>query len=278
MNTHRYFRFIVFAVLLLLSVGVGSAHAQSTLADAEIESGVHIYWPRPISEVWGTVDIVGTANVPDQVAYRLEAIELNDEMQVPEDAAWLSVSQIFDSPVSRGALATIDTREAPDGLYALKLVAYYQDADGVLLSVETVTGPIRVNNEFPLDGVEPEIPEDGTVPPSPPETELEGPFVVTVAGSPAVNMRRCDLADNDRCPVVGALIDREQGGILGTSSTGSGWYLVRNSGGLQGWMSHTVVTAYGDLTEVPLVAPPEPLSPPAAPPSSSRQVILPHRR
>jgi hypothetical protein len=75
------------------------------------------------------------------------------------------------------------------------------------------------------------------------------------------------MVDNYRCAVVDNLPYDEVAPVHGVSARGTGWYLVEiPSTGVTGWVSPTVVEAYGDFTDVPYVMPPQPLPPTAPPP------------
>lgn len=78
----------------------------------------------------------------------------------------------------------------------------------------------------------------------------------------AVNVRRCDLTDNNACPIIEALDER--GSLaLANSANRTGWLLVRLPSGMEGWVSPTVIITTADTAGLPYVAPPPPLPPPA---------------
>jgi predicted secreted protein len=220
-------------------------------------------------EVWGTVPIIGTADVPDMTYYYLEYLPLNDDLSLPNSAPWLPATVALTGPVDEGALAALDTTQVTDGLYALRLVV--NDNAGQMFT-DTVA-PVRVSNDrftriinrmirdaLINSGVQPAPSPTPELQPTPDTTT---PVVTPLPGYASVNVRRCDVVDNYSCPIMGYLHEGESAEILGISSNGSGWYEVRLASGLIGWVSPTVVTAQGDLSGVPSVAPPDPLPPPA---------------
>jgi hypothetical protein len=220
-------------------------------------AGLEILWPTPISEVWDVIDVIGTANVPNMEFYRLEIVPLNPDLTAPENATWIPITADFTTPVVNGVLAPVDTRTIPDGLYAMRLVMNVGVDEATGTSVEFVTGPIRVNNGLYYNGGEEEV-----VTPPPAELDPANPYVVPAPLVSAVGMRYCDLPDEVRCPVVDFFDYMEGAALLGVSTTGSGWLLVENGSGLQGWVSPTETMVVGDTSNVPLVVPPQPVSPP----------------
>ena len=117
---------------------------------------------------------------------------------------------------------------------------------------------IRVSNErfravIPAD--EEEIPV-----PVPTQTPVDAtPRVVVNPQFNAVNVRRCDLVDNDRCPVIGILLSSDTALVQAISTSGTGWFQIQLPSGVVGWVSPTVVTQQGDFSTVGTAQPPTPL-------------------
>ncbi|MCB9458731.1 MAG: hypothetical protein H6670_03700 [Anaerolineaceae bacterium] len=254
---------ILLAVLLTaLSVIPGIAQ------EPPAETGVEISWPPPVSEVWGSGDVTGTANVPNMSYFYLEYLTLNDDLTMPDGAPWIPTTVGMREPVSNGVLATLDTTTVPDGLYALRLVVNTTDNQ----TFYDVVSPVRVsNNKFDriiTAVIAQALEEAGVVPAPTPEPPTPTPVVdmtprvFPTDGVTAVNLRRCDVVDNHGCAVVGYLTG-EGGTIFGVSNRGTGWYQVLLPTGLAGWVSPTVVYTTGDLNNIPPVEPPAPLPPPA---------------
>ncbi|MCB0196224.1 MAG: hypothetical protein KDJ65_30005 [Anaerolineae bacterium] len=252
-------RIIIFGLLLISLLVTGSI----VLAQTEEPEGVattsnpslEIAWPTPISEVWGPIEIMGTASVPEFAFYRLEMIPLDEQTLSPVfSVGWIPITVDFTEPVVNGVLASVDTATIPDGLYGLRLVVGVGDAAAPSQLFQTVTGPIRVSNGQYLEGTESE-----EAAPPPPELESDQPYVVTNPGVTAVNVRYCDQLDSERCPVIDVFDSTEGAALLGLSANDSGWYLVETGSGLQGWVQPINVEVVGDTGNVPLVAPPQPI-------------------
>jgi hypothetical protein len=261
---------ILVLVALVVGLTVVVSAQDTTLPDSvviETSSGVEIAWPQPVSEVWGSVPVLGSADIPNMSTYFIEAIALNDDLSIPLNAPWLPLTPGFAQPVTNDFLATIDTTEAQDGLYAIRLTVNTTDGQ----QFTDVVSPVRLNNtryaiEVALIKERYGIEVEPTATPEP--TTAPGDTTARVMAAPpnpSVNMRRCDLVDNDRCPILDRLTGSEEGRVLAISSNGTGWFQVRRSTGSVGWVSPTVVTTLGDFTNLPRVAPPPPLAPPAPP-------------
>lgn len=247
-------------------------------APIPLEDPVIITWPPPVSEVWGSGDVIGSAAVPGMAYYYLEYLPLNDDLTQPSGAPWLPATVGITEPVVNGTLATLDTTRVTDGLYALRLTVNTHEGD----SYSYVVSPVRVNNTrfdsflerfreaileelgLPTEG-EP-TPAPATATPQPPTVTPvpdQRPYVTPLPGTPSVNVRRCTLVDNYACSIVGYLLAGEQAEVIGRDVSGAQWLQLRLPAGLIGWVSMSVVATYGDLSGVPLITPPEPLPPPA---------------
>ena len=262
--------------MVLMLLGGAAAFAQSDAVPAS-ESAIEIVWPMPVSEVWGTVPIIGTVNVPDLALYFIEAIPLNNDLTIPANAPWIPITPASSSTVVNNVLGEVDTMDAPDGLYAIRLNVTTATGD----SYTDVVLPIRLNNaryEFEVNRILDRLgqarpTETPAAQPTAQQPVDNTPRVTPSPGTASVNVRRCDQADNATCPVLGFLLSGEVAPALAISSNGTGWYQIRLVSGLVGWVSPTVVTALGDVASLPRVAPPAPLPPaPTAPPTS--QTVL----
>jgi len=255
--------FILLALLLAFSV-VAPVAAQD-----DVTTDVEIIWPKPVTEVWGAGDIVGTAAVSDMAFYFLEYLPLNDDLSFPDSAPWIPLTVAIQNTVRDGVLASLNTTEFADGLYALRLVVTTRDGQRY---TDTIS-PIRVNNErfdAVIDRITTQALLDAgvTVTPEPtsePTTARPDTTPRLTPSGATTNVRRCDQADNQTCPVLDFLGSGEYATILAVSNNGSGWFQIRLTSGLVGWVSPTVVTTSGDLTGLPRVAPPAPLPRPVPP-------------
>ncbi len=258
-------------MVILLVVLISTVSAQDAPVDTTpVRSGVEITWPPSVTEVWSVGDVIGTASLENLTYFYLEYVELNADLTIPENAPWIPATAAQTEPVIDGTLATLDTTTVPDGLYAIRLVVVTADQQSYTATVM----PIRVNNErmgvyterviaeaLAAAGISPEPTAEPTTPtPEPPQPTA--PFAYPAQGYYAVNVRFCDSIDNNGCPVIDSM-DSRGGAVLAISASGSGWYNVILPSGMSGWVSPTVVRIEGDVSTLPLVAPPARLPPPA---------------
>lgn len=256
---------VMLFVVLVLAAGLVPVAAQDDAAPLA-DSGVEITWPLPVSEVWGSLPVLGTVNVPDLAVYFIEAIALNDDLSIPQNAPWIPISAGASRPVVNGVIAEINTADAPDGLYAIRL-SVTTSADQ---QYTYVVSPLRLNNEryeterariLELLGAATPEPEQPAATPT--ETAVDNaPRVVAAAGNASVNVRRCDRVDNNACAIVAFLPAGVEAPALARSANATGWLQIQLASGVIGWVSPTVVDVLGNTASLPLVAPPAPLPPP----------------
>jgi hypothetical protein len=257
-------------LILLFGISLMLAPAASAQDNNDSSSQVKITWPMPVTEVWGSGDVIGTAAVPGMAYYYLEYLALNPDLSLPDNAPWIPATIAVEKVVTDGRLATFDTTQVPDGLYALRLVVNTIDGDTF---ADTIT-PIRINNERYQQVRAAIIQEALAEPTAQPPTQVTATpqagqvLVYPAAPITAVNVRRCDLVDNYRCAYVASLTT-EGGEILAISSNGSGWYQVQVASGATGWVSPTVISISGDVSNLPRVLPPAPLAPTSVPPAGT---------
>lgn len=253
-------------VLLALVIVPVAAQDEAPVGNAEGKT-LEIIWPPPVTEVWGVGDVLGTANVPNMMYYYLEYKHLSDDLTEPENAPWLPATVALNSNVVDGTLATLDTTTAPDGLYSLRLTVNTEDGQ----SFHYIVTPIRINNArfqaveerirrdtLGAEGDAADEPEEEVAPPQ------DNVPRVTPSGI-AVNVRRCDIADNDRCPAVEHLATDTFAVVTGHNRENT-WYQIRLETGVSGWAARSVILESGDFGGVPLVTPPTPLPPPVVVP------------
>lgn len=287
---------IVTLTIIVMLVGTAGLAFMQDDEEVDVEPvisnvGIEIYRPQPITEIWGDFEVDGTANVPGMIAYQLEMIVLNPNGSIPENGAWIPVTEPRTEVVVDDWLDTIRTTDVADGIYGLRLLVYLEE-DGELIEPATFEVlPVRVNNDLQYsdddedniidieDDAEPLQPEEIPFPTNNavasvvyvPVEQTSAVQVTPASGVEGVNMRSCDIQDNNRCPVVGSLPAGSVASAVGLSANGTGWYLVQDAYGLQGWVSPTVVLVNGDTTQLPLITPPAPLAPPQ--PSGVARVI-----
>jgi len=270
-------RILVLVAILMLALGVAVAAQESETPVAE--SGVDVVWPQPVSELWGTVTVLGTVNVPDLALYFVEAIPLNDDQSVPANAPWIPIAPASSVPVVNGVLAEVDTLDVPDGLYAIRVNVLTTNGE----IYTDVVSPLRLSNaRFEaerariIEELGPSV-QPTAEPTTEPTTEApavnNAPRVVPAPGNHSVNVRRCDQVNNVTCPVTGFLMSGEEAPALAVSANGTGWFQIRTPSGLVGWVSPTVVTTLGDTAALPRVSPPAPLPPPPTAIPASQTVL-----
>jgi len=253
-------RLSLIILVLLFATSVAMAQEDASVQGATAES-VDISWPPPVTEVWGTGDVLGSAAVPGMAYYYLEYIALNDDLSIPQNAPWLPATVGPQQPVVNGSLATLDTTTVPDGVYALRLTVSL--VDGQIF--HDVVSPVRVDNQR-FNAVLAGTGQEQTPEPAPTSAPQDtSPRVLPSAQYTSINVRRCDLVDNDRCPIIAALRAGETGAIQSLSSNGTGWFQIQLPSGVVGWVSPTVITQEGDLSGVGRTQPPAPLPPPQRP-------------
>ncbi len=120
-------RIILVIVFLLLSA----------IAVFGQENNVVITSPIPVSELSGTVEVVGTANPADMRSYFLEVAEYGVDPPI-----WLPVSLPSSSPVQDGLLSQWDTTLQVEGIYQLRLHVVLESGERLYYVVQ----PLRITN------------------------------------------------------------------------------------------------------------------------------------
>jgi hypothetical protein len=103
------------------------------------DSTVQITSPTPVSDIQGTVDIVGTVNPPDLQSYFFEVADANAD---PNTASWTPVTLPSRTAVVDGRLAQFVTNMIPDGLYTLRVRVIHQSGEITFATV----GPLNITN------------------------------------------------------------------------------------------------------------------------------------
>lgn len=118
-------------ILLIALTLMGLTSAQET----ELE----LTWIPERNSIRDTVELVGTANIPDQFYFFLEAAPWDPQDEGP---AWQPVTSFVMSPVVDDALGSWNTSRFPDGFYQLRLHAVNSANE----SVHYALAPILINN------------------------------------------------------------------------------------------------------------------------------------
>lgn len=269
-------RSVVILILLVLALTlVVNAQEIVPRPGSDPDPNANVSWPPPVYVLRGTVDVLGTANLPGMSSFFIEfrPLEFSEEVADPaavdpaatEEAApgveselgrpWFPATLPNSLPVLDDVLGTWNTETAPDGLYEMRLVV---NIAGQTEPQHVLVSPLRIENnaEFPDAGEVAPLPEQPasrpTLQPSPTQQDTT-PQVEVIRSS--VNIRSGDSID---FPVQTVALRGETFRIIGIADTGSGWYFIELPDGTRGWISPTVVSVSGDLRGIPRVEPPPP--------------------
>ncbi|MCK6577924.1 MAG: hypothetical protein L6Q98_07445 [Anaerolineae bacterium] len=132
-------RLLIFTLFLALAVTPALAQ----------DDGIRIDFPPPVYDVAGTFTVFGTVNPPSGLnSYFFEM------GSYPEASIWTPVSLPSRTPVTGGALATINTSIVADGIYSLRLRVLLTNGE----SRSVIVAPLRVANTLNrLDGSAPPL-------------------------------------------------------------------------------------------------------------------------
>ena len=130
--------------LSLITLVILSLAGLSSAQDNELM----LQWDPVRNTVTGSVEVLGTASIPDQFYFYLEAAPWDPAEEAP---TWKPVVSFQMTPVVDGSLGTWNTRIFTDGFYQLRLHAV-NSADE---SFHYVLAPILVNNDGELVNIEP---------------------------------------------------------------------------------------------------------------------------
>ena len=128
--------YIVLAMIIGLAAGV-SAQSDELMLD----------WNPVYNTVRGTVELRGSANIPGQQWFFVEAAPYI----AGADAAWTPIVSFQMSPVVNGSLGTWNTSILNDGFYQIRLHAVNSDQESLYYTL----APIAVNNDGGLVNTEP---------------------------------------------------------------------------------------------------------------------------
>jgi len=103
------------------------------------EAELELTWSPVWNTITDTVEVVGSANIPDQFYFFLEAALWDPAAETP---AWQPVTSFVMSPVVDDVLGSWNTSRFPDGFYQLRLHALNSANE----SFHYVLAPILINN------------------------------------------------------------------------------------------------------------------------------------
>lgn len=281
----------ILAALLLLVPAVGAQDSGSLIepADADmLDPLAHISFPPPVYVVRDSVDIRGTANLPElrNLYIEFRELDLSAMDMADEEPQWFPATLPRIAAVEADVLGTWNTASLPDGLYELRLMI---NMGAGAQSVARVS-PIRIENNPPdfamdmmpedtgddmpeaaLDDMAEETMDDMSDEPAdamPEETmddmadeavddtpQYTGPYVVVTV--PGANVRSGDSTAYHR---VGVLLEGDTAPIKGISAWNTGWWYIEMPSGRNGFIAPFIVDAVGDTSSVPAIQPP-PLPP-----------------
>lgn len=256
---------VLLTLVLLLALAVPAfAQTGAPIGEEGVDPNANISWPPPVYVVRGNFDVRGTANLPNMTNYFLDFRPLGDDLEPISESEenWFPAALPSSSAVSDSVLATWITDQVADGLYELRLTVNVQGGT----SVQHTVSPLRVENTPPPFAATPTPLPTATLAASPTPAATAVPTQdaiprVTIT-TPNGNVRE---GDSTVYRIIASFPQGTQAQIRGLSNRGSGWYYVQLADGRLGWMSPDIVSTSGDLTGLPLVAPPPPPPPTATP-------------
>ena len=245
MKSMKYLSIALGLVIAIAALSPLAVRAQQSTATATSSSATTamISSPLIVSELHGSVQVLGTVNVVGMHSYFLETRALNDDASAPAgDNGWSPVTLPVSKAVLNGAIGTWDTTLIPDGLYELRLTVTTDNQPPAFY----VVSPLRISNASFLTS-----------------TPIAAPPLTGTLTSPRIT---ANLTSNVRSgdgigfPVVGYLVRGTSAPILGISSSGSGWYYIQLADGSKGWISPSVGVISGDISNIPTITAPPPVA------------------
>jgi hypothetical protein len=261
-------RYLIVILVLMLAGLVAFAQETITPIGEPENPNLQISFPPPVYVVSGTVDVLGTVDVPNMANYFLEFRPLvltDDAEETDATRPWFPASLPASGTVTDGVIAPWNTTTAPDGLYELRLTVNIDREETRYFRVS----PLRIDNKSAeLTPTQPGSPPRPTLVPSP--TGLPGqvnprpsqvPTLPPNSGPVVIASQNANVRSGDSTiyPRLGVLFRNEPAPILGISSTGSGWYYIQLPNGSRGFIAPSVVRTEGNLVGLqPIVPPPPP--------------------
>ena len=254
-------RAIIVLLLLLMAVG---AQAQDNIIEPvgdAVNPNANISWPPPVYVLRGESTVRGTANLPNMTSYFLEFRLLNDDLTpMDTNVPWIPALLPASRPVVDDVLGVWNTAVIPDGMYELRLTINLSGSQPQFARVS----PVRIENNPPPFAVTPTplavptlVPQFATQPPQSVPTLIPTPTAFDLsAQAEAVTNANVRSGDSTSYPVVGSLFAGETVPVIGRSSTGSGWWVIRMANGRTGFIAPSVARVTGDTSGLPLVNPP----------------------
>ncbi|MCY3867028.1 MAG: hypothetical protein OXG68_16435 [Chloroflexi bacterium] len=128
-------------LMLLIALSLAAASGAQ-------EGELKLTWSPMWNTITGKVEVIGSANIPDQFYFYLEAAPWDPAEDAP---AWQPVTSYVMSPVVDDVLGSWNTARFADGFYQLRLHALNSANE----SFHYALAPILINNEGDLVNLEP---------------------------------------------------------------------------------------------------------------------------
>lgn len=261
MRTRIYGILVITLLLIPLAIAQNGSGVIEPTGDATVNPDANISFPPPVYVVRDSVDIRGTANLPNLTSFLVEfrPLDLDDTGDdAEEERPWFPATVTQFEPVLNDILGPWNTRTARDGLYELRMTINTTDGQEYVR-----VSPIRVENNPPpfVDVIVAEAEErvEEAEPVEEPEPTAEpvedtSPRAVALVNS---NVRSGDSTDYG---IVGFLLEGETADIRGVSSRGTRWFFIQLANGVSGFIHPNIVRTEGFLSGLSLINPP-PLPP-----------------
>lgn len=276
MRKHLFTALLLSAVLLAVVVTVSAQQIIEPSSAQLVNPNGNINWPPPIYVLRGQFAIRGAANLPNMTSYYIEFRPLAADFSVPdENAPWFPAVLPTTAAIQDDVLGVWDTLTAPDGVYELRLTINIANAAPYYFRVS----PLRVENNPPPFAITPTpLPVVLATPtqilqvlPTLLPTPTAFDTTPRVTALVDANVRN---GDSTQYGILGSLLTGQTAEVVGISSFGTNWYLVRLPDGRRGWIAPSVVNISGNIANVPQVAPPPPPTPTFTPtPATSVNLV-----
>src|SRR5688572_29683924 len=78
---------------VVTATSAGQVQPPATLAATVPPDQLSITSPVPVTELWSSVEVRGTASIPNMARYVIEIANLPADLILPPDVTWLSISE-----------------------------------------------------------------------------------------------------------------------------------------------------------------------------------------
>lgn len=220
-----------------------------------------ISFPPPVYVLNGTVEIRGSANLPNMGSYFIEfrplvLTDVGTPTPTPDpdnEAPWFPATLPQTAAIADGVLGRWNTLTAPDGLYEMRLTVNMAGGTQQYFRVS----PLRIDNTTfvqaqptfaptlvgrPTLAATPTSPTGGGT--------TGGPRVTAVMNA---NVREGDSTAYNR---IGTLLQGQSADIIGISPNAGRWYYIQLTNGQRGFIAPSTVTVEGDTSGLSSVNPP----------------------